>query len=200
MAVTGLVLVGGAAAVAAGTQDGRPSTRSASTASGTGAPRDPGAVEARLSFGGVVLEPHAVGVTATYPELRLTGRTGGLRARVELPTWNCLAAEAPADPDAAGCRRSVTEYADLAEPDLEVSETGRGIEISGRFPTVAHPNGSAPAATGHTYELRVTVVAGDDPREGWLPADAVLRLGSGRAETTGTDAAAGINVLRYGGR
>ena len=201
MAVTGLLLVGAAAAVAASTQDGGAPARSAPTSSSdTGAPQGPGEVEARLSFRGVVLEPHAVGVTATYPRLRITGEPGSRRAEVELPTWNCLAAEAPADPDAAGCRRSRTEYAELAEPDLEVSETDRGIEVSGRFPTVTHPNGSSPAATGRTYELRVTVVPGERPSGGWLPADAVLHLAGGRTESTGTDPAAGVNVLRYGGR
>ena len=204
MTVTALLLVGAAAAVAAGAGPehrspiaGQATTSAAPT---TGWPLDPGAVEARLSFGGVVLEPHAVGVTATYAALRLTGEPGRRRAHVELPTWNCLAAEAPADPAAAGCRRSVPESADLAEPDLEVTETSGGLRIAGRFATVTHPLGSSAERTGRTYELVVTVVPGNRPEHGWLPADAVLRLGPQRTEATGTDAAAGVNVLRYGHR
>jgi hypothetical protein len=202
MAVAALRLVAAAAAVAAATDRANPTARpaQASAPPTTGRPLERGAVEARLTFGGVVLEPHAVGVTATYPGLRLLGEPGRLRAHVELPTWNCLAAAAPADAAAAGCRRSVTEYADLAEPALEVRETSEGVRIAGRFPTVTRSNGGSSARTGRTYELVVTVVPGDRPENGWLPADAVLRLGDQRTETTGTDAAAGVNVLRYGER
>ena len=153
--------------------------------------------EARLSFGGVVLEPHAVGVTATYPELRLTADGDRLRADLELPTWNCLAGEAPDDPVAAGCRRTVPETADLAEPDLEVTATGDGLRIRGRFATSTRPNGSDPAPTGRSYELDVTVDAGQRPGRDWLPADGVLRLGDDRTASTGTDLAARVNVLRY---
>ena len=57
---------------------------------------------ARLTFGGLVLEPRAVGVTATYPvvEVRADGDEAG--ARLELPTFNCLTAEAPRGPGRGG--------------------------------------------------------------------------------------------------
>ena len=199
LATAALLLLGAAAAVATGLadRDTGPSTATPSpTSAPTGRPLDAEEVEVRLTFGGMVLEEHAVGVTATYPELHLTGN----RAHVELPTYNCLAAEAPADPAAAGCRRSVPEYADLVAPDLEVTRTDDGLTITGRFPTLTRPNGTAPAATGRAYELRVTVVHGDRPEDGWLPARGVLRLGAYETATTGTDAAAGVNVLRYGDR
>jgi hypothetical protein len=199
MAVTGLLLVAAAAAVAAGADGRNPTARPAGT-SASGRPLESGAVEARLTFGGVVLEPHAVGVTATYPGLRLTGEPGRRRAHLALPTWNCLAAEAPADPSAAGCRPSVPEYADLAEPDLDVTETADGLRIAGRFATVTRSNGAAAERTGRAYDLVVTVVPGKRPENGWLAADAVLRLGDQRTGTTGTDAAAAVNVVRYGDR
>jgi hypothetical protein len=160
-------------------------------------PADDRLAEARLSFDGVVLEPHAVGITATYPELRVTDDGKGLRAQLVLPTWNCLAGEAPADPEAAGCRRTVPEVADLSTPDLEVAGTSRSVRISGRFATSTRPNGSSPSSTGRTYDVVVTVAAGDRAKDGWLPADGVLELGGDQAETTGTDVAAGRNVLRY---
>jgi hypothetical protein len=194
MAVAAVLLLGAAAVLATGLRrpDAGPS-HVERTAGGR-------PVEMRLSFGGVVLEQHAVGVTATYPELRVTGDRSRARAHVELPTYNCLADEAPADPVAAGCRRSTPEYADLAAPDLQLRDTGGRLKITGRFSTVTRPNGSAPAATGRSYQLRVTVVPGDRPQEGWLPAEGVLSLGPDEAATTGTDADAGINVLRYGDR
>jgi hypothetical protein len=166
--------------------------------SDTTAPR--GDLEAQLTFGGVILERRAVGVTATYPALHLTGNGTDRRAAVELPTWNCLTDEAPADPDAAGCRRSLTEYGDLASPDLRVSEDGNELRISGRFPTVVRPNGSPPAPTGRVYELVVTVHPGGRSAAGWRPVTAVLRLGEDETRTTGSDLAAGINVLRHRGR
>jgi hypothetical protein len=197
MGVAGLALVATDAAVAVGTR--APAENPA--AADQPAPRPaPGAVEARLSFGGVVLEPRAVGVTATYPELRLTGDADRPRAHLELPTWNCLTGEAPADPVAAGCARSMPEFGDLAVPDLDVTRTADGLRISGRFATLARSNGSPPSATGRTYAVVVTVETGDRPTDGWLPAEGALQLGDGRAETTGSDARAGVNVLRYGDR
>jgi hypothetical protein len=153
--------------------------------------------EARLAFEGLVLQPHAVGVTATYPELRLTGEGDRLRAHLELPTWNCLTGEAPADPVAAGCRRAVTEVADLAEPELELTGTGDGLRLTGRFATSTAPGGSGPVSTQRSYALDVTVEVGDRRGTDWLPAQGVLRLGSERAESTGTDLGARVNVLRY---
>lgn len=195
MAVSAVLLLAAAAVAMGPGQELDPGARPAS-----GRPLEPGAVEARLAFGGVVLEPHAVGVTATYPGLRLTGRAGDLHAHLDLPTWNCLAAEAPADPAAAGCRRSVPEYSDLAEPALEVTETFDGLRIAGHFSTVTAASGASPEPTGRTYELVVTVVPGERSEHGWLAADAVLHLGDQRTETNGTDPAVGVNVLRYGDR
>lgn len=191
VAVAAALLAGAALAVAVGLGDGDPGRPSAS-GSPASASAPAGGIEARLSFGGVVLERHAVGVTATYPELRLADG----RAELELPTFNCLAGEAPADPADAGCRRTVPEYAELAAPDLRVTETGDGWEISGRFVTEIRPNGSGPVPTGRAYELVVTVVAADRGEDGWRPAEGTLRLGPDETATTGTDAAAGINVLR----
>jgi hypothetical protein len=193
MAVAAVLLLGAAAVLATGLRG--PDAAPSHVDGAVGRP-----VEMRLSFGGVVLEQHAVGVTATYPELRVTGDRSRARAHVELPTYNCLAAEAPADPVAAGCRRSTPEYADLSAPDLQLRDTGGRLEITGRFSPFTRPNGSAPAATGRSYELRVSVVPGNRPQEGWLPANGVLSLGPDEAATTGTDADAGINVLRYGDR
>jgi hypothetical protein len=199
MAVAALLLVAAAAAVATGLPVRGPGEPAAASSAGM---RSPEGLEAHLSFGGVVLERRAVGVTASYPELLLTGEGAGsdLRASVRLPTWNCLTDEPPGDPVAAGCRRTVPEYGDLATPALEVVRTHDGLRIAGRFPTETRPNGSAPAPTGRVYELAVTVVAGNRPRNGWLPASGVLELGADRTETTGTDVAAGVNVLRYGDR
>jgi hypothetical protein len=198
LAVVALLLAGAAVAVAVGLADGDAHHRASAHESSRGRGEPPAAegLEARLSFGGVVLERHAVGVTATYPELRLTGD----RARLELPTYNCLAADAPTDPAAAGCRRTAPEYAELAAPDLRVTETGDGWRISGRFPTEIRPTGSGPTPTGRIYELVVTVVPGNRARHGWRAAEGTLRLGPDETATTGTDAAAGVNVLRSGGR
>ena len=190
-----LLLAGAAVAVAAGRGDGDRHHRASAHGSQTRGPAEAPAaegIEARLSFGGVVLERHAVGVTATYPELRLAGD----RARLELPTYNCLADEAPSDPAIGACRRTVPEYAELAAPDLRVTEAGDGWQITGRFATEIRPNGSSPEPTGRAYELVVTVVPGDRAGNGWRAADGTLRLGPDETATTGTDAAARVNVLR----
>lgn len=184
MAATALLLVGAAAAVAAAS---RPDGRRPPASAGDGA-------AARLTFGGLVLEPRAVGVTATYPVVEVTTENGRARAHVEFPTFNCLSAEAPTDPVAAGCTRSVTEYAELSSPDLVVQGDGEGLRIAGRFPTEVRPNGSPPSATGRVYELRITVVPADGAGEGgWRPAEGELELGSERAPTVGEP---GVNVLR----
>jgi len=179
MAVTALLLVGAAAAVAATSGPG--GRRDPHTRGHEPAARD--AAAARLTFGGVVLEPRAVGVTATYPVVEVTTDGERSRATVEFPTFNCLAAEAPADPVAAGCTRSLPEYAELASPDLEVQRDGDGLRISGLFPTELRPNGSAPTPTGRAYDLRITVTPAGEGR-GWQPADGVLELGPDRAVTT----------------
>jgi hypothetical protein len=192
MAVTALLLAGAAAAVAAAARpDGRPGHHPPADASSSRA-RDGDA--ARLTFGGVVLEPRTVGVTATYPVVEVGTDGGQARAHVEFPTFNCLTGEAPADPVAAGCTRSVTEYADLGSPDVVVARDGDGLRITGRFPTELRPNGSAPVPTGRVYELLITVAPADGGSgRGWRPAEGVLELGSGRAATVTEP---GVSVLR----
>jgi hypothetical protein len=113
--------------------------------------------EARLRFGGIVLEERAVGVTVTYPELTLEADSDGPVASLELPTWNCLAAEAPEDPADAGCGPGRTEYAELRSPDLEVTRDGQGLRIAGAFATTTRPAGGEPEPTDRTYDVVVTV-------------------------------------------
>ena len=187
MAGTALLLIGAAAAIAAASSGADDRPRAHRSAPG-------GPTAARLTFGGVVLEPRAVGVTATYPVVQIWVDGERSRARVELPTYNCLAGDAPPDPVAAGCIRSVTEYAELASPDLDVARDGSGLVVSGRFPTELRPNGGPPVPTGRSYELRITVTpAGRASADGWRPADGVLQLGTGRARTVD-----GVSELRSG--
>ena len=188
MAVTALLLAGAAAAVAATSRaDDRRGHHEEAEAARDGA-------AARITFGGVVLEPRAVGITATYPVVEVATNAGGARAQVEFPTYNCLTAEAPADPVAAGCTRSVTEYAELATPDLVVDRDGDGLRVRGRFPTEVRPNGGAAEPTGRSYDLRITVEPADGaPGHGWRPAEGVLELGAGRAATVDD-----VSVLRSG--
>jgi hypothetical protein len=199
MAVTALLLVGAAAAIAA-TSRSPEAAASRSPDPASPPPGGPG-VAARLTFGGVVLEQRAVGVTATYPVLEVAadgGSSEGREARVhvEFPTFNCLTGEAPVDPVAAGCTRSVTEYADVTSPDVVVAREGDVLRISGRFPTRLQPNGGPPVPTGRVYELRVTVSPTDGRSpDGWRPAEGVLELGSDRADTVDE---AGVSVLRSG--
>jgi hypothetical protein len=175
-AVTALALLGAAAVIA--TVD-RPSDRGDRHHSASDS--TPRAFEARLAFAGIVLEQRAVGVTAAYPRLEVTTEDGEPVARLELPAFNCLAAEAPDDPAAAGCTATVTEYADLAAPDLRVERDGDGWAVSGSFPTERRPNGGPAEPTGRSYELRVTVVPADGRSGGRRPAEAVLHLGEDRA-------------------
>ena len=155
-------------------------------------------VAASVAFEGVVLEPRAVGLTVTYPSVSVT--TDGRRslAHVRLPTFNCLTAEPPADPVAAGCARSLTEYADLADPGLQLSRDGDRVDLTGRFATYTRPNGSAPAYTGRAYQLTVAVsAAGPAAAAGApVPATGVVQLGADSAPTT-TDR--GVNVLQLPG-
>jgi hypothetical protein len=150
-------------------------------------------VAASVTFEGVVLEQRAVGLTVTYPSLSLT--TDGRRslAHVRLPTFNCLTAEPPADPVAAGCARSLTEYADLGDPQLQVSRTGDRIDVVGLFPTYTRPNGSAPAHTGRAYQLTAAITADGSASDGWAPAAGVVRIGLDSAPTTPDP---GVNVLQ----
>lgn len=137
---------------------------------------------ARLRFGGVVLEQRAVGVTVTYPDVTVRVGPRGTVASVRLPTFNCLADAPPADPMAAGCVRSLEEFADLQTPQLSVVREATGaLRLSGRFPTYIRPNGSPPEYTGRVYELSVTAHE--------------FRLGDGRTTTIDGQ---GLNALRSG--
>jgi hypothetical protein len=153
-------------------------------------------LDAHLTFGGVILERRAVGVTATYPRMQLTAEGERTVAHLELPTANCLTAEAPDDPVAARCTPAGTEYADLATPALVVRRQGGAVRISGRFETYLRPNGTPPVSTGRVYELELTVESVGDARPGsWVPATGVLHLGDDRAATTGGP----DDQLRFGG-
>jgi hypothetical protein len=183
-----VLLLAAAAVIAAVSTGPDPGRHGQADRPGTGEergdPRDrgPDAVEARLTFGGVVLEERAVGVTATYPELVLTEAGDGPVARLTLPTWNCLATEAPADPAAAGCVPGRTEYAELRAPALTLTRDGEGLLITGRFPTEIRSNGAGPELTGRVYALRITVEPEESVREGeWISASGVLELGDGQA-------------------
>jgi len=202
MAVTALVLIGAAAAVATtGTadpgharDDARHDARGAHPRT-TEAAR-PGAVSARLTFAGIVLERHAVGVTVAYPRVRVTADGNRATAEVELPTFNCLRGDAPEDPVAAGCTRSVIEHAELSTPELEVAADGAGLRLAGRFATARRPNGSPPVATGRVYELVVRVAPRDGRAgEGEEPAAGLLQLGDARVATDDGEP----NALTYGG-
>jgi hypothetical protein len=159
-----LLLVGAATALAA-------ADRSPEAAA---PPSGPSGAEARLTFGGLVLERRAVGVTATYPRVEVTMDGAETVAFVELPTWNCLTDEAPADPEAAGCIRSLSEFAELATPELEVTSEDDSVRLTGDFATYLRPNGSASEPTGRTYRLTVTASAGD-------PAEGAIELGDDNA-------------------
>jgi hypothetical protein len=152
---------------------------------------DDGAL-ARLAFEGVVLERRAVGVTVAYPSLGLTAGDlpgGPGLAHLRLPTWNCLTDAAPADPVAAGCLRTPTEYAELTTPALEVSRDGDRLRVSGRFPTYVRPSGSPPAWTGRVYPVTLAVAGADGGVEGRL------RIGQERTSTVPDPA---LNELRLG--
>ncbi|SDE25999.1 hypothetical protein SAMN05660485_00361 [Blastococcus fimeti] len=187
LAVVALLLVGVAAALAAAARSPEP----ASVAAPAEEPADPPAasgdeevafgdeevafgdeeVTVRLSFGGVVLEEHAVGVTVGYPELELTSDDGRTVARLRLPAANCLAATAPPRPGDPGCREARTEYAELASPDLDVVRDGDELTVSGRFATELHPPGGAAEPTGRSYDVSVTLGApgdgGSEPELTW---------------------------------
>jgi hypothetical protein len=193
MAVTALLLIGAAAAVAAAGTSGPADGRSGQPTSES---HRADSVTARLTFEGIVLERHAVGVTVAYPHLALD--TAGERATVELalPTFNCLRAEAPADPVAAGCTRSVAEYARLSAPELAMEADSAGLRLSGRFATERRPNGTPPSPTGRVYELTVSAFpwdgrAGEEPE----PAGGVLEMGGERVDSSDD----GPNEISYGG-
>jgi hypothetical protein len=143
-----VLLLIGAAALVAGLSPGR----AAADRPARPADRSPD-LAAEASFAGLVLERRAVGVTVTTPRLRLADG----RAEVTLPAWNCLADEAPADPEAAGCARTPTQYAELAGPALDLQRDGDTVRVSGRFPTMTRPNGGPPEETGRAYDLAFTL-------------------------------------------
>ncbi|MEU2347469.1 hypothetical protein [Modestobacter sp. NPDC049651] len=144
------------------------------------------------TFGGVVLEQRAVGLTVTYPSLSVTTDGSRSLAHLRLPTWNCLTAEPPADPASAGCARSLVEYADLAGPALRVSRDGDRVDVAGSFPTYLRPTGSAPAWTGRSYELSASAAPDGAVEDGRAAAAGVVRIGLGSAPTV---AAPGVNLL-----
>jgi hypothetical protein len=169
---------------------------------GTGVPvgtteaAGPRKVSARLIFDGVVLERHPVGVTVAYPRVQATSAGDRAAAEVELATFNCLSSEAPEDPVAAGCTRSVTEHAELSTPELAVAAGGTELRLSGRFATFRRPNGSPPVATGRVYELTVRAAPRDGRAgEGQEPATGLLHLGDDRVGTSDDEP----NTITYGG-
>ena len=207
LAVAALLLVGTAAALAvwqrspeATAEDPAaavPSANAPSSASAAPSAGDGDAVRARLAFGGVVLEEHAVGITAAYPELELTGDGEGRDvARLRLPTVNCLATAAPPEAGDPRCRAARTEYAELTGPDLRVERDGDRLAVSGRFATYLRSPGEPAEPTGRSYDVSVTVAAAGDERAGWRSAEGELRWDDQRT-TTRTDGAP--SVLHAGG-
>jgi hypothetical protein len=173
-----------------------PSATAAAALAFASVPLGTDGVAASVTFQGVVLEQRAVGLTVTYPSISVT--TDGRRslAHVRLPTFNCLTAEPPADPVAAGCARSITEYADLPDPQLRVSRDGDRIDLVGLFPTYTRPNGTAPGYTGRAYQLTAAITADGPPQDGRAAASGVVRIGLDSAPTT---ADRGVNLLQLPG-
>jgi hypothetical protein len=198
LAVGALLLVGIAAALAAAQRSpaAAPDAPSASTSPSSAAPWDEAeeggsgesgseeGVVARLAFGGVVLEEHAVGITAAYPQLELgVDEEGRDVARLRLPAVNCLAAAAPPAPGDPGCRAARTEYADLTAPALRVDRDGDRLTVSGRFATSLRSPGAAAEPTGRSYEVAVTVAASGAEDAGWRTAEGELRWDDQRTAT-----------------
>jgi hypothetical protein len=151
---------------------------------------------ASVAFGGVVLEQRAVGLTVTYPSLSVSTDGARALAHVRLPTFNCLAGEPPEDPLAAGCVRSLTEYADLPTPQLRVDRNGDRLDVAGLFPTYTRPNGSAPAYTGRAYRLDATVSPAGAVDGSRATATGTLRIGM---DSAGTTPEPGVNVVEFPG-
>jgi hypothetical protein len=149
---------------------------------------------ASVTFGGVVLEQRAVGLTVTYPSLSISTDGAQALAHVRLPTFNCLTGEPPADPVAAGCSRSLTEYSDLANPALRVSRDDDRLDLVGLFPTYTRSNGSPPAYTGRAYQLTATISPDGAVRGGAAAATGVVRIGLDSAASTPVP---GVNVLQF---
>lgn len=194
--VAALALVGSVAAVTATAEpQADPARGSSSThsepapddgpddsASTDGAGTDDGAVAAVMTFSGLVLEPRAVGITAAYPEVRLTADGDAPRLDVLLPTYNCLTRTAPADPLAAGCAAALVEQGTVGPDDLRLDRDGDRWVATGRLATLLPAGGSPPEPTGRVYDLELTVSPGDGPAaEGWRSAAGRLRLGTATA-------------------
>ncbi|NEK95841.1 hypothetical protein GCU67_16960 [Modestobacter muralis] len=160
----------------------------------TSVPLADAGIAATATFQGLVLEQRAVGLTVTYPGVSVT--TDGRRslAHVRLPTWNCLTTEPPADPTQANCVPTPTEYADLADPGLQVSRDGDRLELTGRFATYTRPNGTAPVYTGRTYQLAAAFTPDGPVDDGTAPATGVVRIGLDIAPAV-TDP--GVNRLQH---
>jgi hypothetical protein len=200
LAIGALLLVGIAAALAAAQRPpaAAPDGPAASPSPTAAAPSGGGAegVVARLAFGGVVLEEHAVGITAAYPELELGGDGEGRDvARLRLPAVNCLAVAAPPEPGDPACRAARTEYAELTAPALRVERDGDRLTVSGRFATSLRSPGAAAEPTGRSYEVAVTVAAAGDEDAGWRTAEGALRWDDQRTGTRDD----GDSVLRAEG-
>ncbi|RZU33014.1 hypothetical protein BKA19_2729 [Blastococcus saxobsidens] len=175
LSLTALTLVGVAAAVAAATGTGGAASPAPA---GPGADPDTPALEGELRAAGIVLEQRAVGVTATYPEIRLRDDGGSTHLELRLPTWNCFTASAPADPAAAGCVRSVVEHAELSTPELVVEREGERLRLHGRAATELRPFGTPPEPSGHAYEFEVTVTPRNDAGG---PVTGEVRIGTNTA-------------------
>ncbi|MGY2067520.1 hypothetical protein [Blastococcus sp. SYSU DS0619] len=183
--VAALALVGTAAAVAAGSRPGDAPAEAAPSADAPTPPAEevaPGALVADLAVAGLVLEPRAVGITAAYPELRLTSEDGATRLELRLPTYNCLTAEPPPDPVAAGCVAIPVEHATLGPQQLRVARDGDRLTVRGEAATAVRPAGSTAEPTGRVYDLELTVVPdGGRTADGLRAATGELRLGTGTA-------------------
>jgi hypothetical protein len=147
-------------------------------------PGDEG-MAARATFGTVLLERRAVGVTVTRPGLTVSSDGKRALAHVLLPTFNCLVPDPPPDPEAAGCARGATEYAELTGPDLRLSRDGARLELAGLAATYTRPPAGPATYTGRSYRLRATLAADGPERDGSTPARGVLELGAHSAPTTG---------------
>jgi len=186
MALVALLLIGAAAAVAA---IARAADSTPARSAGTTAPA--GALTARGAFGGVVLARHPAGITVTYPTLTVALHDPtAAQAHVQLPTWNCMTDRPPADPASAGCRATVSEYADLPAPALRAARVGGGLEVHGRFPTYVRPPGGDAVPTGRAYDLAVTLRPGRPLPDGWTAASGELSLAGARAASLAGDATA----------
>jgi hypothetical protein len=185
-----IAVVGGSGRADDGAGDAAPASAPAGRPAGGGAPATRAEpvgpdVAARAAFGTVLLERRAVGVTVTRPTISASRDRAGALAHVLLPTYNCLLPEPPPDPEAAGCARAATEYADATGPDLRMTRDGDRVELAGRFATYTKPAGGPPQHTGRSYRLSAVLTAAGPERDGVTPASGVLRLGDGNAPTTG---------------